>query len=130
MATRGVFQCQKIALHYCPKSGSSRGIREAIANLLIPFASKHPEATYETVLRRGKHPFLMAEYITGHPQQVGVKNKSAEEVMAHVAQLRSRSGRKIKRLARPVLSDRPSVQGEWTPSLQIFKQEFQMQEKN
>mmetsp|Transcript_26077 Transcript_26077/g.34227 ORF Transcript_26077/g.34227 Transcript_26077/m.34227 type:complete len:130 (+) Transcript_26077:194-583(+) len=129
MANIGVFQMKKLTLYYCPKGGSSRGIREAISKFLVDFASQHPEAQYKAATRPGKHPYLLAEYLKGYPQQIGVKNKTAEEVMAHVNQLRNRSGRKITKISKPVFSNRPSLQGQWNSQLPIFQKSFELEHK-
>ncbi len=124
MATRGIYQLTKLSLHYCEVGGSSRALREYIGNgQLIAWAERHPFVKLEVKRNNGHHPTIHADYLTNSEQtmhQVSVKNyetwKHVEEV---VQMLANRSGRKITKITKPVLTDTPSVQGVWTPFLNL-----------
>ena len=134
MATRGIFQLRKLTLKYCEVGGSSRGIREYIGDgHLVKWATEHPHVNIEVVRRQNRHPVVHADYLTSPSDtkhQISVKNKEAwEDVEAVLDQLANRSGRKIKKTTVPVVTDTPSIQGVWTPFLNLhlepsFKVEF------
>ena len=122
MATRGVTQLQKITLKYCEYGGSSRALREYLANgQLVAWAKHHADTAIEVKVRNGHHPVIQADYLTGHVQhQVSVKNYERWQDVQDVCQmLANRSGRKITKITQPVLTDTPSVQGVWTPFLNL-----------
>jgi large subunit ribosomal protein L43 len=88
MAQRGVWQLRKLVVNYCDFGGSSRGARCALsgracrAHLHHPFTAaaccsprrefvqawlprfkeENPQLEVEEVMRRGRHPFLLADY--------------------------------------------------------------------
>mmetsp|Transcript_107433 Transcript_107433/g.219229 ORF Transcript_107433/g.219229 Transcript_107433/m.219229 type:complete len:196 (+) Transcript_107433:90-677(+) len=73
MATRGVFQCQRLTLRYCEHGGSSRAVREYLASgRLLEWASERPTVDIRVKVANGKHPNLRADYLTS-----SVSNKSA-----------------------------------------------------
>ena len=122
MATRGVMQLTRLRLYYCEHGGSSAGIRNYIANGgLAAWATKYPDVEIDVTPRNGRHPYVEGDYRTqaaGH--QVSIKNihnpREIEEVMN---MLRNRSGRKITKIYNPVLTDTPSIQGVWSPFLNL-----------
>lgn len=125
MATRGVFQLTKLNLYYCEYGGSSKCIRQYISNgRLIVWAQEHPHVSINVKCRNGHHPYIHADYLTNSVStsnhQISVKNyekwKDVENVMNV---LYNRSGRKIKKLTKQVYSDTPSIQGVWTPFLNL-----------
>lgn len=99
-------------------------MQEYISNgKLAAWASLHPETAIEVKVRNGHHPLVEGNYLTGSPaviHQVSVKNydgwRQVEEVCEMLA---NRSGRKITKITQPVLTDTPSVQGVWTPFLNL-----------
>lgn len=124
MATRGVFQLQKLTLHYCEIGGSSRAIREYIGEgHLVAWATARPHIRVEVLRRQNRHPYVRADYLTNaksNIHQISVKNlDSWEEVEAALDQLSNRSGRKIQKITKPIVTDTPSVQGIWTPFLNL-----------
>ena len=124
MATRGIYQLTKLSLYYCEVGGSSRSLREYIGNgQLVSWAARHPHLTIEVKRNNGHHPVIHADYLTNSKQilhQVSVKNyESWEHVEEVVQMLSNRSGRKITKITKPVLTDTPSVQGVWTPFLNL-----------
>jgi large subunit ribosomal protein L43 len=124
MATRGIFQLTKLSIYYCEVGGSSRALRDYIANgELVSWASQHPHVQMEVKRNNGHHPVIHADYLTNSKKilhQVSVKNyETWEHVQEVVQMLSNRSGRKITKITKPVLTDTPSVQGVWTPFLNL-----------
>lgn len=136
MATRGVFQLTKLVITYSEVGGSSRAVREYLSNgKLTAWAAAHPHIDIEVKVKNGKHPFIEADYRTkAASHQVSVKNvDNWREVESVCIMLCNRSGRKIKKITTPVLTDTPSIQGIWTPFLNLnempqFKVEFHQSE--
>ena len=82
-------------------------------------------------LRNGKHPHVLAEYLTGFSKQVCVKNEPMERIEKVMTMLNNSSGRKITKIGSPIKTDTPSVQGVWTPMLEIANQgSFDIEIKN
>lgn len=122
MATRGVFQLTKLRLNYCEFSGSSATVREYIGNgPLVAWARKNENVAIEVVVRNGKHPYLEAEYQSNTTQhQICLKNKADAKAVEKVFDtLRNRSGRKISKITQPIKTSTPSIQGVWTPFLNL-----------
>lgn len=126
MATRGVTQLQKLTLKYCEHGGSSRALREYLANgQLAAWAAEHGDTAIHVQVRNGHHPVVHAEYLTGGGStgvlhQISVKNYKRWQDVEEVCQLlANRSGRKITKITTPVLTDTPSIQGVWTPFLNL-----------
>lgn len=129
MATRGVFQLTKLYINYCEHGGSSQALREYISNgKLVAWATAHPHVEIAVNRRNGKHPFVEADYLTNSKKtschQISVKNyekwKHVEEVLDLLS---NRSGRKITKITKPVLTDTPTIQGVWTPFLNLQMQQ-------
>jgi large subunit ribosomal protein L43 len=131
MATRGVVQCQRLILSYCEHGGSSRAVRDYLqSNGIVRWAKDRPSVQVHVRVRNGKHPNVRAEYLTSPTtgrrdgavvqHQVCIKNRpSVESVESALDQLYNRSGRKMTKFTRPVYTQTPSVQGVWTPSLDL-----------
>lgn len=125
MATRGVVQLQKLVLTYCEHGGSSRAVRDVIASgQLSQWAIDHPHVQIHAQVRNGKHPFVEGSYINRAKHQVGVKNRSPQDVLGVCDLLHNRSGRKIKKVTVPVVTATPSIQGVWTPFLDLTSTRF------
>lgn len=122
MATRGIVQLQKLTLKYCEHGGSSRAMREFLSNgKLLEWATRHPETAIEVKVRNGHHPLVAGEYLTQTvSHEISVKNYERWQDVQEVCQmLADRSGRKITKITKPVLTDTPSIQGVWTPFLNL-----------
>mmetsp|Transcript_2542 Transcript_2542/g.3747 ORF Transcript_2542/g.3747 Transcript_2542/m.3747 type:complete len:141 (-) Transcript_2542:142-564(-) len=122
MATRGIYQLQKMTIVYCEHGGSSRAVRDFISSgRIIEWAEQHPHIEFELKLRNGygKHPFVKGEYLTGPSKQVCVKNEPIEKLYHVMEMLKNSSGRKMTRLKEPVMTQTPSIQGIWTPMLNL-----------
>ena len=121
MATRGVFQLQKLRLYYCEHGGSSRAMRDFLGSgKLVDWATDHPHVEIIVQPRNGNHPYIRAAYRTqAATHQICVKNSTEEKIMDTVDKLHNRSGRKIKKMVKPVVTATPSIQGIWTPMLNL-----------
>jgi large subunit ribosomal protein L43 len=123
MATRGVYQLRRLRLYYCEIGGSSKAIRDYIGNgKLVEWAKERPHVNIEVHRRNGNHPYIGADYLSnGKTQhQITVRNaESWEKVQDVMNQLANRSGRKIKKITKDVITQTPSIQGVWTPFLNL-----------
>lgn len=125
MATRGIKQLVKLRVVFCEHGGSSTSVRDYISHgNIITFAKKNPTVEVIAQLRNGKHPYIKAEYRTGNSKQVCVKNETIERIEDVVELLNNSSGRKITKITKPVRTQTPSVQGVWTPMLDIANEPF------
>ena len=116
---------QKLVLTYCEHGGSSRAIRDVIASgQLSQWAIDHPHVQIHVQVRNGRHPFVEGSYVNFAKHPVGVKNRSAQDVLSVCDLLHNRSGRKIKKVTVPVVTATPSVQGVWTPFLDLVSTRF------
>jgi large subunit ribosomal protein L43 len=132
MATRGIPQLQKLYIRYCEHGGSSNAVREYLTrppktSHLIDFANQNPHVKIIVKPRNGHHPYIQGEYITGQSKQICVKNTTQKRIREVMNMLRDTSGRKIVRLGgNAVRGDVLSVQGVWTPMLDIKDEKFEM----
>lgn len=127
MATRGVMQLTKLRLVYSEYGGSSEALRQFIASgKVIDWARTHPHVHVSVEIANGKHPLVEGEYRSGFPKQVSVRNESIKRVETVMNMLHNSSGRKMTKLKKPVISATPSVQGVWTPMLNLNETPFQV----
>lgn len=119
MSRRGVWQLKKLVLHYCDKSGSSRGAREFVEHVWPKFTEQNPQIPAEAVIRAGKHPYLEAKYICGNERTIDLRNSSPEEILRQAVLLRSSLGRKASlQVKKRVVTSQSSIQGRWNGELQ------------
>ena len=129
MATHGQRQLLRLTISYCTYGGSSRFVRELFKTpQLIAFAENNADLEIKTVVRKGHHPFVRGEYRTGWDKTIGIKNLDNGEVIKKITMLNNSSGRKIKKVTKNVYSEKPSVQGFWTPMLDIRNDTFEIKE--
>jgi large subunit ribosomal protein L43 len=125
MATRGVFQLQKLTLFYCEHGGSSQAVRDFLASgKLIQWAQNRPHLEVQVRVRNGKHPYVKGDYLTSpnrNTHQICMKSNEAgaPDIQQVLNQIYNRSGRKTKKFTKPIYTDTPSIQGVWTPSLNL-----------
>ncbi|EFJ32568.1 hypothetical protein SELMODRAFT_85537 [Selaginella moellendorffii] len=119
MALRGVWQLKKLLVHYCKRSGGSRGARDFVETLLPRFAKANPQIEIEAKWRPHQDPYLEAFFLNKRERTIGLRNLSAEDCLVQAKRLRNLVGRRpIKRRTREI-STRKSIQGRWTPFLKI-----------
>jgi len=127
MATHGQRQLLRLTLSYCPNGGSSAPLRSLFSSDLLPsFAAANPDLEIKTEVRRGEHPFIRGEYRTGWDKTIGVKNLPLETVMKNMNMLNDSSGRKLTKITKNVYGEKPSVQGVWTPELDLRGEAMEM----
>mmetsp|Transcript_10067 Transcript_10067/g.12432 ORF Transcript_10067/g.12432 Transcript_10067/m.12432 type:complete len:124 (+) Transcript_10067:165-536(+) len=121
MATRGIKQLTKLHIVYCEHGGSSRAVRSYLSSpQIISFATSHPTVEILVTPRNGKHPYVRGTYVSGWDKTICVKNvEGTRDVDDVFRRLNDSSGRKMTKLTRPVVTRTPSVQGVWTPMLEI-----------
>ena len=108
---RGVPQLQKLVVRYCPHGGSSRGARAFVFEEFAKFAEANPAVECRSELGRGKHPVVRGSYVWGDDKVLDCKNRSSADVLKMAEVLRNSSGRKMLRFEKPVVSEKPSIQG-------------------
>ncbi|KAL7531759.1 hypothetical protein ACHAWF_003901 [Thalassiosira exigua] len=127
MATRGIPQLRKLRIRYCEHGGSSAVVREYLSHgaHLIDFAKSNPHIAVIVKPRNGHHPYIQGEYLTGQSKQICVKNQPEKRVKEVMTMLKNTSGRKVVRLGgKAVRGDCPSIQGVWTPMLDLKGSKF------
>ena len=65
--------------------------------------------------RPGRHPYLLAHYVTDRRWHVCCRKLSREEVADHVFFLRNSLGNPPAKISRYQETEHPSVQGNWHP---------------
>ncbi|OQS05266.1 hypothetical protein THRCLA_20669 [Thraustotheca clavata] len=132
MATRGVWQLEKLTIRYCQYGGSSRYVRDLLKDpRFLQFVQENPQVTFETRLKGNSHPVIIGDYITKQQKVCDVKNKDIPFVMEMIQRMRDTSGRKMTKINAPVISKRPTIQGIWQPNTaELFeKVSFQVEHK-
>lgn len=132
MATRGVVQCQKLTVFYCEHGGSSKALRDFLGSgRMVEWARERPQVSIQIKVRNGKHPFVKADYLTGVHQspnhsspaghQICLKSNAVRspDIEGVLNQLYNRSGRKVTKFTKPIYTQTPSIQGVWTPALNL-----------
>lgn len=128
MSTRGVKQLTNLVFTYCEHGGSSRYVREFISSgRIVDIARREPDVEILVKNRNGKHPFIEARYLTGYDKVVCVKNEPVGRIYKVVEMLNNSSGRKLTKINAPIRTDTPSVQGVWTPMLDIASEEYKIE---
>jgi large subunit ribosomal protein L43 len=116
MATRGVWQLQKLTIRYCQYGGSSRYVRELLKHpSFFDFVRENSHVEFHTEVKANKHPILVGDYITNERKVCDVKNQDIPFLMKQIQRLRDTSGRKMTKINAPIISKRPTIQGIWQP---------------
>ena len=113
MATRGVFQLSKLRIHYCDIGGSSRGVRDFIRQHIVKFANETPAAEIQTVMKRGRHPFLFGEYLDGTHKMITVKNLTPQEIEDYAMMLKNSSSGRVRIFVVVILLFSDQVASSW-----------------
>jgi len=119
MSRSGVWQLKKINIHFCNLCRSSSGVRSLIKNDLEKVKNSYPQVTFEMHERKNRRPFILAEYVNGRTKPIGVHYKSAKEMLQIFTKLRNEWGNKPPTLNKRVISEKVSIQGMWSPFLDL-----------
>ena len=65
--------------------------------------------------------------MTGSDKEICIKNEPIKRIYQVIGMLNNSSGRKIKKIGNPVKTNTPSVQGIWTPMLDIAERKFEIE---
>ncbi|CAG5125976.1 unnamed protein product [Candidula unifasciata] len=112
---RYVCQLQRITFRFCKSHGSSRFMRDFIENHLLDFTQKHPGVVVYLQPRRHKPPSIVAEFLNGRREAMGMSGKQPLEICKWTEHMRTRSGVEIVNLVKNLHTDNPSTQGIWHP---------------
>ena len=118
MSIRGVPQLRQLIIRYSDIDGSSAGVRQFLSSNLRTFAQEYPNITIKTEIKRNSHPILQGEYISGNNRVICVKNQTTENITEVIHSIRTTTGRAIKQLRKPVISETPTIQGFWNPDME------------
>ena len=116
---RTVCQLQRLTLKFNKTSGTSRGVRDYIESDLVDFARSHPGIALYLVPRRKPTPVLSAEYLNGTMHWFNLRNFNQQQTKEWIEYFVSRSGTRVQRIRKPVRTAVPSIQGHWTPFLNL-----------
>mmetsp|Transcript_37166 Transcript_37166/g.109655 ORF Transcript_37166/g.109655 Transcript_37166/m.109655 type:complete len:137 (-) Transcript_37166:1286-1696(-) len=116
MAKYGVPMLEKLLLQYCPRDGSSAGMRAFLQDYLPSLRASNVQLEIETLQRQRRHPKAVGMYRNGISKPIDVKNLSAAEIAEHIMWMRNSHGRgqDYKVTGRRHLSRNPTIQGMWT----------------
>mmetsp|Transcript_13435 Transcript_13435/g.18378 ORF Transcript_13435/g.18378 Transcript_13435/m.18378 type:complete len:120 (-) Transcript_13435:224-583(-) len=119
MSLRGVWQLTNLTLHYCRIGGSSRGMRDFIESELPKFREANPQLNVKVKQKNGHHPVLYGEFVHGNTKEVTVRNEDIAEIQRQINFLRNQYGMPVVKLKTRNRTKRPSIQGMWTPELNL-----------
>lgn len=81
MSIRGITQLKTVKMFFCDFGGSSKGVREFLKSpSVVEFVKDNSDVQFEFVMKRGRHPFIAAEYLNGFCKDVPLRNQSLEKV--------------------------------------------------
>jgi len=131
MSLRGIRQCKELVIRYSDHDGSSRGVREWIRTNLVQVAQSNKDMTIKTEVKRAVHPYIRGIYQNGNIKTIGIKNLSSEEIHDYFLDLRNQIGRKTSSngYKLPVLSQKPSIQGEWHERMDLIDKKIKVVDK-
>ena len=112
MCTRGVWQLRTLLFQFSEHGGSSRGVREYMEKLLVPFAEANPQIQIAVSMKTNHHPFVRGWYVKDSPKRLSLTNLSAAQVAERVQFLRDVRPVGLSKSAKP-FRDTPSIQGTW-----------------
>ena len=126
MSLKGIKQLKELKVLYSDLDGSSKGIREWMRTSLLSLATNNPELLITTEKKRSVHPYLRGIYINGNTKTICVRNKEPDEINDFAMFLRNQIGRRMNTTGykKPVLSNRPSIQGVWHEKLNLNDLKF------
>mmetsp|Transcript_15413 Transcript_15413/g.14780 ORF Transcript_15413/g.14780 Transcript_15413/m.14780 type:complete len:133 (+) Transcript_15413:136-534(+) len=128
MSLKGVRQLKEFVIRYSDMDGSSIGVREWMKINLVTLAQNNPDLSIRTELKRACHPFFRGNYQNGNTKTIGIKNQSVEDVQMYCLDLRNQIGRRngTNGYRRPIVTEKPSIQGEWHERLDLIGLKFEV----
>ena len=131
---RGIWQLKRLNLHYSTSDHSSKGMRDFILGIatstssqaqkvhqsplsLAAFALANPHLAIDAKAHANRAPRVVGEYADGSTRVVDVKNKTASEISIVVQRARDSASGIGRKYTKPVITQSPSVQGVWDPSV-------------
>jgi hypothetical protein len=130
---KGIWQLKKLVLHYSTSDHSSKGMRDFILGItssqvgssgglqsplsLAAFALANPQLAIDAKAHANRAPRVVGEYADGSTRVVDVKNKTAAEIAIVVQRARDSASGIGRKYTKPVITQSPSVQGVWDPSV-------------
>lgn len=112
---RYVGQLQRITVKFCKEHSDSKGVRDFIENQVVDFAKQNPGIVVYLKPRRHRAPHVKLEYLNGETEILGAKCMAEQELRQWLEVARGSSGEPVARLRKMQHTDRPSIQGVWTP---------------
>ncbi|KAF0310819.1 39S ribosomal protein L43, mitochondrial [Amphibalanus amphitrite] len=112
---RYVGQLQRITVKFCKEHSDSKGVRDFIENQVVDFAKQNPGIVVYLKPRRHRAPHVKLEYLNGETEILSAKCLSERELRQWLEVARGSSGEPVARLRKMQHTDRPSIQGVWTP---------------
>ena len=88
MCSRGVWQLRSLLVQYCERGGSSRGTRDFLERMLVPFAEANPQINIAVSVKPNRHPLVRGWYVQDGPKRLNLANMSAEQVAERIQFLR------------------------------------------
>ncbi|XP_028391040.1 39S ribosomal protein L43, mitochondrial-like [Dendronephthya gigantea] len=126
---RYICQLKRLTFNFCPVGGSSRAMREFVDKKVIKFTESNPNIAVYIVERPGRHPRIVANYLSGSSKVISLKNTDTKDIEKWINRLQSESGKKLEKNTRRWYTDNPSIQGTWTPFLNNSPCHLDLEEK-
>jgi large subunit ribosomal protein L43 len=117
MCTKGIWQLQTLVVRYCPIGGSSAGTREFLRKGFLDFATQNPQIQCKAILGKSKHPVVEGRYVWGVNKVCDLRNKNPKQILDLIQLLRNTSGHKVAQFKVPIVTQKPSIQGQWQPGI-------------
>uniref|UniRef100_A0A6G1S9D3 Large ribosomal subunit protein mL43 n=1 Tax=Aceria tosichella TaxID=561515 RepID=A0A6G1S9D3_9ACAR len=112
---RYVNQIARMTIKFCKNSGGSREMRKFIETRLVDTAKANPGCVIYVKPRLFKSPVMKAEYLNGNEQYLSFYKMSSAQIEVWIKWFLTRSGADLVRIESSVTTQRPSIQGIWTP---------------
>jgi len=108
-----------VTLKFCKIGGNARGLREFIELDVVNFCRKNPGIVVYLKPRFKPTPVMVSEYLDGSRHWLNIRNMERLHIKEWLDFYVSRSGQPIQKFIKPNHTDWPSVQGVWTPFLNV-----------
>lgn len=109
----------RITFKFGKVGGGSRGVREFIETDLVNFSRSNPGIAIYLKPRMSESPVIVAEYLNGSRHWFSLRTMNKMEVTEWIDFHVNKSGERVKRYRKYHQTEWPSVQGVWTPFLNL-----------